>query len=155
MKQIMPFEKFEYIMKQIQEYEAKRGRISDFLEKELCSDSFCLFNVGEDLLTTVTSMLADEFNCWYNIYTGSKVEEVNKSLNEISKGWQELLKNGSIKQESDSPVWWNPKVRRWDNDIEYWLYEDNKRIVINEKEIPIETLPEFYDYLVKYCVDKK
>ena len=51
--------------------------------------------------------------------------------------------------------WWDKKVRLWENDIEYWLYEDHKKIEINGKDIPIKTLKQFYKYLVKYCVDKK
>ena len=129
---VMPFEKFEYIIKHLQEYESKRNRISDFIEKELCSDSYCLFNVGEDLSTIITSMLADEFNCWYNIRF-NKVLEVSENDSESFEILQKAIGiNGCLKEESSTSMWWNKKYNRWDNDIEYWLYEDNKRITIND-----------------------
>lgn len=145
MTEVMPFEKFEYVMKQIQEYEAKKDRISDFLEKEICSDSYCFFNVGEDLAHTLTCFLADEFNCWYNC------NYVNPAVDELKN---EIGIEPDNRTESTYPKWWDKSVRSWDNDIEYWLYEDSKKIIIHDIEIPISTLEEFYNYLIKYCVDK-
>ena len=143
--QIMSFDEFKYIMTQIKDYEEKRDRISDFLEEEMCSDSYCLFNVGEDLVRTLTSMLADHFNCWYQI-------KVNPAVNEL----REAIGVEPIKEkESEEPRWWDKSCRRWENDIEYWLYEENKKIIINGKDIPIKTLKQLYKYLIKYCVDRK
>lgn len=147
-RQIMPFEKFEYIMKQLQAYEEKRNRISDFFEEELCTDSWCLFNVGEELTDSLTCLLADEFNCWYHV-------ELTPIATEALKELQELTKQTESKKDSDRPTWWDKSIRRWDNDIEYWLFEEHKVITIEGEDIPIGTLREFYDYLVKYCVDKK
>ena len=143
--QIMSFDKFKYIMSQIKEYEEKREKISDFLEKEVCSDSYCTFNVGNDLVTTLTSMLADHFNCWYQISLNPSFDAFKKEFN---------ITEEEVK-DSTTPKWWDKSCRRWDNDIEYWLYERNKVITVNDKDIPIKTLKQFYKYLIKYCVDKK
>ena len=145
MASIMPFEKFEYIMSQIKDYEEKRDRISNFFDKEICSDSWCYFTVGEELQHALTCLLADEFNCWYQSTTSSSVDEIKESIGVESED----------KKESEFPKWWDKSTKSWDNDIEYWLYEDSKRIIIDGKEIPIGTLQEFYNYLIKYCVDKK
>ena len=152
---VMPFEKFKYIMTQVQEYEAKKERISDFLEEEVCTDSYCLFTVGEDLVTTITSMLADHFNCWYNVRLSCNVEIKEDTSTDFSALVEAVKKSGNFKEDSETPLWWDNKYRRWDNDIEYWLYEDNKKIIIDSEEIPIGTLEEFYSYLINYCVDKK
>ena len=142
---VMSFEKFKYIMEQIQHYETKRDKISDFFEDELCEDSRCLFTVGNDLSTILVSMLADEFNCWYQVRYNPVVDALKEELKiEVEK-----------KKESETPKWWDESCRRWENDIEYWLYEENKKITIDEKDIPIKTLKQFYKYLVKYCVDKR
>lgn len=152
---VMTFEKFEHIMKQIQAYESKRDRISDFLEKEICTDSYCLFNVGEELVTTITSMLADYFNCWYNIKLNGNCE-IKEDTSIDFQSLADIIENKeNFREDSETPIWWNSKYKRWDNDIEYWLYEDNKKITIDGKEIPIGTLRELYDYLVNYCIDKK
>lgn len=143
--QIMSFDKFKHIMTQIKKYEKKRDKISDFLEKEVCADSYCLFTVGEDLITTLTSMLADHFNCWYQI-------NYNPAINEL----REAIGVEPVKEkESEEPKWWDKSFRRWENDIEYYLYEENKKIIIDGKDIPIKTLKQFYKYLIKYCVDRK
>ena len=133
-------------MNQIKEFEEKRNRISDFLEKEICSDSYCLFTVGEDLVTTITSMLADHFNCWYQVSYNPAMDALKKEFNvKVEK-----------KKESEFPKWWDESCRKWENDIEYWLYEENKCITINGKETPpLKTLKQLYKYLIKYCVDKK
>ena len=140
---VMCFEKFQYIMKQILEFQKKSEKIGDFLNKELFIDSRGFFSVGDDLIVTLCCMLADEFNCWYQIPT-------NPSINQLKEAM------GLEKDEREEGTrWWDKKVRLWENDIEYWLYEDHKKIEINGKDIPIKTLKQFYKYLVKYCVDKK
>ena len=144
MTEIMSFDKFKFIIEQIQAHEEKRDRISDFFEKELCEDSWCLFNVGEDLAHTLICLLADEFNCWYKCNYNPAVDKLK----------EELGVEPDKKTETNYPKWWDKSVRSWENDIEYWLYEDNKKIIIHDIEIPIGTLEEFYNYLVKYCVDK-
>ena len=145
MANVMPFEKFEYIIQQILEHEAKRERISDFIEEEFCTDSYCFFTVGDKLQETLVNLLADEFNCWYKVDYNTNVDKLKESLG---------IETEKL-EDKETPVWWDKSVRKWENDIEYWLYEDAKKIEIDGEEIPIGTVKEFYDYLIKYCVDKK
>lgn len=142
---VMSLEEFKYVMNQIKAHSEKLERVSDFFEKELCTDSWCLFNIGENLSNTVCCMLADHFNCWWVVDDTDSKERVDGML----KGM------GLPPSKGASLEWWDESKRRYENDIEYWLYEDNKKIVVDDKEIPIKTLEEFYDYLIKYCVDKK
>ena len=141
----MKYEKFKYILNVIKDYNSKIERISDFMESEVCTDSYCFINVGEELINTLTGMLADEFDCWYYISSPSL------SINDLAEG--------NIKKTYEDNVpenrWWDKSSRRWDNDIEYWLYEDTKKIYIGGKEVPIDTEGQFYDYLVTQLLDKK
>lgn len=147
MSKVMSFEEFEFIMNQIKNHSDKLERVSDFFEKELCTDSWCLVNIGEDLAQTLCNLLADHFNCWWG-----EVEICESSRKKIDQLFEEVNLRPS---KPYSREWWQPNVRSYDNDIEYWLYEESKKITIGEKEIPVETLKQFYDYLVEYCVDKK
>ena len=88
-------------------------------------------------------MLADEFDCWYETWINPEVNDLREEL-----GLKRDERKGGTQ-------WWDSSVRLWENDIEYWLYEENKKIEIDGKEVPIGTLREFYDYLITYCVDKK
>lgn len=142
---VMPFKKFKYIMKQIQQYEKKRDKISDFFEDEICTDSWCYINFGENIVDTLVCLLADHFNCWYQINWNPSIDTLKN----------EFKVNVEKKKESHVAKWWDKSLRRWENDIEYFLYEENKQIIINGEEVPIKTLNQFYKYLVKYCVDKK
>ena len=145
MRNIMKYDKFKYILNVIKGYNAKIQRISDFIEKEVCTDSYCFVDVGEELVNTLTSMLADEFDCWY--YISSPSLNIND------------LVEGNIKKTYEDNIpenrWWDKSSRKWDNDIEYWLYEDTKKIYIGGKEVPIETEGQFYDYLVTQLLDKE
>lgn len=118
-------------MKILIEFQAKRDRISDFFEKELTEDSWCLFTVGSDLETVLMNMLADEFECWY-----------------------------SFDEEADFNWWDGNKYKRIENDIEAWFYNsmsDNepKTITINNKVYPVDSLEEFYEFLVNQYKSKK
>lgn len=143
MRAIMKYDKFKFILNTIKEYKEKVERISDFMEKEVCTDSYCMINVGEELVNVLTSMLADEFDCWY--YAGPSVSMTDLIDGKIKK---------SCEESTPENKWWNKSYRRWDNDIEYWLYEENKKIYIKGKEIPIDTEGQFYDYLVGQVLDK-
>lgn len=142
---VMPLEEFKFIMNQIKDHSDKIERVSNFFEKELCSDSWCLFNIGDDLANTLCCMLADHFNCWWVVEDKGAKEKVDNMLASM----------GLPPSKGCSLEWWDTSKRHYENDIEYWLYEDSKRITVEGKEISIETLEELYDYLIKYCVDKK
>ena len=45
---VMPFEKFERIMNTLIKFKDKRERISDFVEKEIATASFCVCDIGTD-----------------------------------------------------------------------------------------------------------
>lgn len=124
----IPFEKFKLVMETLIAFKDKRERISDFVEKELASSSFCVCDIGYSLENALTSLLADEFKCWFGKYS-----------------------------ESDGTCeWWNHKEYGLDNDIEYWLYGsisvDKKKIVYDKDgtEIDITSLEDFYKYLCTY-----
>lgn len=142
---VMPLEEFKYIMNQIKAHSDKIERVSDFFEKELCTDSWCLFNIGDDLANTLCCVLADHFNCWWMVDNKETKDKVDGMLEEL----------GLPPSKGSSLEWWDSSKRQYENDIEYWLYEDSKKIIVDGKEIPIGTLEELYDYLIKYCVDKK
>lgn len=125
---VMPFEKFERIMNTLIKFKDKREKISDFIETEIATASFCVCDIGNDLETTLTSLLADEFKCWFGKHS-----------------------------ESDGTCeWWKYHEYGLDNDIEYWLYGslsgDEKKVVYDKDgtEIDITDLKDFYRYLCNY-----
>lgn len=128
-KDLMNLERFKRIMNTLIAFRDKRDRVSDFFEAELTEDSWCIFTYGNELETTLINMLADEFNCWFYIPRCSDSEDY-------------IPKN-----------WWQTKHPEQDNDISYWLYEldgSEKNMIIDGKLVPVNTLEEFYNYLIKY-----
>ena len=134
MRPLMDFERFKHIMTVLQDFDEKRDKVSDFFESNLCTSSFCVFDFGCDIQSTLISMLADEFDCWYDTGTRYLGHEGDKNSE-----------------------WWESKFNGWSNDIEYWLYDappHNKNIIVNNVEISINTLEEFYEYLIKNYENK-
>ena len=129
MKELMPLDKFKAIMDLLLQFQAKRDRVSDFFEKELMTESWCLFTYGEDVENVLVSLLADEFDCWYSYYEDIK--------------------------EFD---WWRTEHHYgMENEIENWLYslnEDEKIVEVNGKEIDISSIESLYDYLVSQYNEK-
>ncbi len=122
MKKPMPYEKFEVLMNTLIEFQDKRDMISNFLEKEICTDSFCLVTFGTDLENKLINLIADEFECWYS-FRGKEATDYD---------------------------WWINRTAI-ENDIENFLYqvtEDPMRIEVDGKEFIITTVKELYDYLV-------
>ena len=66
MKQLMPYEKFKAIMTILVDFKEQRDRISDFFEKELMQDSWCIITLGSNIESALMGLLADEFECWYS-----------------------------------------------------------------------------------------
>lgn len=129
MKSVMPFGKFQRIMKTLEDLSEKRTKISDFIEAEIATDSWCYVTFGQELEDVVVKMLADEFECWYTIKP--------------------------VLDEEAGEDWWKEDGIRygWSNDIEYWLYDfsnekEKKTITINSEEIDITSLEDFYNYLI-------
>lgn len=121
MKELMPLDKFKAIMNILVEFQAKKDRISDFFEKEIMEDTWCLITLGTPVEDALVSLLADEFECWYSFKSGEK--------------------------EFD---WWrDPKYRGFENDIENWLYsiDEEKAVWVDDKKIDISSIESLYDYL--------
>ena len=135
MKEVMNKEKFIFMLNTLKQMKEKRDKITDFFEKELCSDSWAIFNFAENLDNMIMYILADEFNCWYDTWA----TETNKQVTE----------------------WWKKenKYNLKENDIEYWLYEEDKDgkkfIEVGDEKIDITTPEAFYDYLIKNFLDRK
>ena len=124
-EQLMPYVKFKAIMKILQDFQEQKERISKFFEKELMQDSWCIFTLGNDVESALVNLLADEFECWY-----------------------------SFKEDYEVYDWWNTEdgYRGFENDIENWLYtisDEPKTVTLNKEEIPIDSIEELYDFLVK------
>lgn len=122
MKQLMPFDKFKYIMNVLIEFQQKKDRISDFFEKELIEDSWCIFTVGNTVEEALINLIADEFECWY-----------------------------SFKDDAKDFIWWSEeKIYGMENDIEVWLYslDEEKAVWIDNKKVDISSIESLYNYLV-------
>ena len=128
MKELMPLDKFKAIMNILLEFQAKKDRISDFFEKEIMEDSWCLITLGTPVEDALVSLLADEFECWY-----------------------------SFKSDEKEFDWWrDTKYRGFENDIENWLYsiDEEKAVWIDDKKIDISSIEGLYDYLVSQYKEK-
>ena len=121
-KHLMSYEKFKAIMNILLDFQQKKDRISNFFEKEIMEDSWCLITLGTPVEDALVSLVADEFECWY-----------------------------SFREEVEEFDWWRDlKYRGFENDIETWLYslDEHKSITVNGKEIDISSIESFYDFLV-------
>ena len=124
-KKLMPYEKFKAIMTILVDFKEQKDRISDFFEKELMQDSWCIITLGNNVESALIELLADEFECWY-----------------------------SFQEKYEIYDWWNTseKYRGFENDIENWLYEmsdEPKTVTLNNEVIPIDSIEELYNFLVK------
>ena len=125
-KELMKFPKFKFIMETLIGYIEKRDRISNFLEKEVCEDSWCLVTVGSTLESMLINLLADEFDCWFST-------------------------KGDTPKEYD---WWDEGSRYsgFGNDIEEFLYRINEEepytVGFNNQEFAINSIEDLYDFLV-------
>lgn len=129
---LMNRDRFKKIMETLIEFKHKRTKVSDFLQEEVATGSWVFVTYGEEIESALVNMLADEFDCWFD--TGFCGDPLPKE-------------------------WWSEKPHQ-ENDIAYWLYELSesdiqKSVTINGTEVPLETLDEFYDYLVKYCLNEQ
>lgn len=131
MKKVLNFERFKKIINTIKEFNEQTTRIDNFFEKELMQDTWCILSYGQDILQTLTNMLADEFECWFSTRT---------DLDEKDFAW-----------------WNNPSLCGINNDIEWWLYEacDGEKIItVNGKDINVSTVGALYDYLMESLISK-
>lgn len=128
MKELMPFSKFKSLMNVLLEFQQKKERVSDFFEKELMDNSWCVLTFGTTVEDALINLIADEFECWYTFKDNIK--------------------------EFD---WWQAEDKYgMENDIETWLYslDEHKSITVNGKEIDISSIESFYDFLVSQYKEK-
>lgn len=127
-KELMPFSKFKLLMNVLLEFKQKKDKVSDFFEKELMENSWCLITFGTTVEDALINLIADEFECWY-----------------------------TFKDDIKDFDWWQAENKYgMENDIETWLYslDEHKSITINEKEIDISSIESFYDFLVSQYKEK-
>lgn len=128
MKELMSYEKFKAIIEILIEFQQKKGRISDFFEKELMENSWCLITFGDTVESALINLIADEFECWY-----------------------------TFKDDIKEFDWWQAENKYgMENDIETWLYslDEYKSITVNGREIDISSIESFYDFLVSQYKEK-
>lgn len=118
---LMSFDKFKYIMNILMEFKEQRGRISDFIEKEIATSTYCICDIGNDVESALINLLADEFNCWYSL---SDRKDYN---------WWENTHN----IENDIENWL------------YSISDKPKTVTINKVEYNIDSLEDLYKFLVK------
>ena len=128
MKELMPFSKFKLLMNVLLEFKQKKDKVSDFFEKELMENSWCMITFGNTVEDALINLIADEFECWY-----------------------------TFKDDIKEFDWWQAENKYgMENDIETWLYslDEHKSITVNEKEIDISSIESFYDFLVSQYQEK-
>lgn len=128
MKELMPFSKFKLLMNTLLEFKEKQDKVSDFFEKELMENSWCLITFGTTIEDALINLIADEFECWY-----------------------------TFKDDIKDFDWWQAEEKYgMENDIETWLYslDEHKSITVNGKEIDISSIESFYDFLVSQYKEK-
>jgi hypothetical protein len=126
--ELMPFSKFKLLMNVLLEFKQKKDKVSDFFEKELMENSWCLITFGDTVESALINLIADEFECWY-----------------------------TFKDDIKEFDWWQAENKYgMENDIETWLYslDEHKSITVNEKEIDISSIESFYDFLVSQYKEK-
>lgn len=128
MKELMSYSKFKVLIEALLAFQQKKDRISDFFEKELMEDSWCMLTLGNPVESALINLIADEFECWYT--------------------FREDIK--------DFDWWLDENHYGMENDIETWLYslDERKTVSINGKEIDISSIESFYDFLVQQYNDK-
>lgn len=128
MKELMPFSKFKLLMNVLLEFKEKKDKVSDFFEKELMENSWCLITFGDTVESALINLMADEFECWY-----------------------------TFKDDIKEFDWWQAENKYgMENDIETWLYslDEQKSITVNGREIDISSIESFYDFLVSQYKEK-
>ena len=58
----MKFEQFDRIYTAIQKHHELQNKISDFIEENICTDSYCFCNMGDSLAQLLLEVLERAFN---------------------------------------------------------------------------------------------
>ena len=139
MTNLLSFERFERIIKTIQEFDKKQERVTDFLEKELMEGSFCSWTFGSEVAETLIKVLADEYDCWHSTPQASL---------EFREG-QFIM----VPSKNRNKLWYEAEgVYYADNDISWWLYDcqDKQKIVeVDGLEYDVTNLRDFHEFLIQ------
>ena len=103
------------------EFKEQRGRISDFIEKEISTSTYCICDIGNDIESALINLLADEFNCWYSL---SDRKDYN--------WWKD-----TYNIENDIENWL------------YSISDKPKTVTINKVKYNVDSLEDLYKFLVK------
>ena len=117
----MSYEKFKHVMNILIEFKEQRGRISDFIEKEISTSTYCICDIGNDIESALINLLADEFNCWYSL---SDRKDYN--------WWKD-----TYNIENDIENWL------------YSISDKPKTVTINKVKYNVDSLEDLYKFLVK------
>lgn len=72
----MEFEKFKKYIESIEHTYEKEEAVSKCIEENLATNTFCIVNISEDVISSLEEMLADYYDCYYEI--------LNHTENDIS-----------------------------------------------------------------------
>lgn len=102
----MEFEKFKKIIDTIKEHLIWKDKFSNFLEENICTDSWCIVDVGDNLVNMLLEILKVEFkdsDDWIEwwlyedvekvVYYTDKNEERERSVEDIKDFYDFLVEN--------------------------------------------------------------
>lgn len=72
----MKFEKFKKCIESIEHTYEKEETVSKCIEQNLATNTFCIVNISEEVISSLEEMLADYYDCYYEI--------LNHTENDIS-----------------------------------------------------------------------
>jgi len=72
----MEFEKFKKYIESIEHTYEKEEAVSKCIEENLATNTFCIVNISEEVISSLEEMLADYYDCYYEI--------LNHTENDIS-----------------------------------------------------------------------
>lgn len=94
----MKFEEFKKHINRIQSTEKKEEELSKCIEKVLATSTYCIVNLASELTVSVIELLADYYDCYFEIQ-GVKDNEISWWLYDEHK--KVYVKKNGIEQEID------------------------------------------------------
>ena len=108
----MEFEKFKKHITRIQNTYEKEEILSKCIEENLTTSTFCIVDICEDAISSVIELLADYYNCYFDVlrttdndiswwlYAEEKIVYINDEevhLDDIYALWEYLEENRNVK----------------------------------------------------------
>lgn len=108
----MKFEKFKKHITRIQNTYEKEEILSKCIEENLTTSTFCIVDICEDAISSVIELLADYYNCYFDVlrttdndiswwlYAEEKIVYINDEevhLDDVYALWKYLEENRNIK----------------------------------------------------------